>query len=175
MDVVLTKLKQKSEADVKRFLNAEIRYRKVTTLNVKEGNYIFRQMNITQEKKTSNLRILLQNSSLTLAATATMNDLSSAIKQHGVPTEDPELDERETVTSEALNEDKSDTVTLEALNEEKSDTRVEPEEQIKDLNESEVGVQDLKEGEMIAANFDDGFWLGEVIEISSTNIHISFM
>ena len=51
------------------------------------------------------------------------------------------------------NAEESGTLSSEDLNEEQTFNEADPEEQ----------VQDLREGEMVAANFDDGFWLGEVI------------
>ena len=64
------------------FLNSEIRYRKVTILNIKEQNPLFRQRGITQDKKITNLRLLLKKTSLALANTATMTDLTKVIMQN---------------------------------------------------------------------------------------------
>ena len=44
----------------------EIRYRKFTVLNVKESNPLFKQQNLTVEQLSTNLKVLLQKTDLSL-------------------------------------------------------------------------------------------------------------
>ena len=69
LDAKVTELKNQSEAELKKFLNAEVIYRKVTFLNV----------------KIKHLKLLLKKTILALAATATMEDLNTAIKTCDAP------------------------------------------------------------------------------------------
>ena len=56
-------------------LMLEVRYRKFTVLNIKESNPLFKQQNLSVEQLSTNLKLLLKKTDLTLASTATMEDL----------------------------------------------------------------------------------------------------
>ena len=53
----------------------EVRYRKFTVLNIKESNPLFKQQNLSVEQLSTNLKLLLKKTDLTLASTETMEDL----------------------------------------------------------------------------------------------------
>ena len=61
----------------------EIRFRKFTVLNIKEGNPLFKQQNLSVEQLANHLRLLLQKTDLALASTATMSDLKKVLTGDG--------------------------------------------------------------------------------------------
>ena len=62
-------------------LNLEIRYRKFTMTNVKDSCPLFRQMNVSIETKVKNLQLLIEAQTMGCKASATMEDLESAVIQ----------------------------------------------------------------------------------------------
>ena len=78
------------EKSRKSALMLEIRYRKFTVLNIKEGNPLFKQQNLSVDQLASNLKLLLQKTDLSLASTATMSDLERVLtgddQPHPTPT-----------------------------------------------------------------------------------------
>ena len=70
-------------------LMLEIRFRKFTVLNIKEGNPLFKQQNLSAEQLSCNLRLLLQKTDLTLASTATMSDLEKVLTGDSQPEPEP--------------------------------------------------------------------------------------
>ena len=75
----------------------EIRYRKFTVLNIKESNPLFKQQNLTVEQLSTNLKLLLQKTDLSLSSTATMTDLEHVLSKDKSQAEAP-------ASSEALSD-----------------------------------------------------------------------
>jgi hypothetical protein len=59
----------------------ENRFRKFTVLNIKESNPLFKQQNLTVEQLSTNLKLLLKKTDLTLSSTATMADLELVLSK----------------------------------------------------------------------------------------------
>ena len=60
-------------------LMLEIRFRKFTVLNIKEANPLFKQQNLSVEQLSTNLKLLMQKTDLSLSSTATMEDLEQVL------------------------------------------------------------------------------------------------
>ena len=74
-------------------LSLEIRYRKFTVLNIKDSNPLFKQQNLTVEQLCTNLKLLVLKTDLSMASTATMDDLAKVLtKDAGLVTEDQETE-----------------------------------------------------------------------------------
>ena len=77
LDNLVAKIKE--EKKLKVALTTEIRYRKFTLLKVKESNPLFKQRNLSIDQLTSNLRILLKNSSLDVVCSVSLEDLERVV------------------------------------------------------------------------------------------------
>lgn len=75
----------------KKALTLEVRYRKFTVLNIKESNPLFKQQNLSLDQLIINLKLLLKKTDLSLASTATMDDLETVILKVGRDTQDESL------------------------------------------------------------------------------------
>ena len=69
----------KDEKRLKSALTAEIRYRKFTLLKIKESNPFFKQRNLSSDQLVSNLRLILQKSSVGLVCSASLDDLERVV------------------------------------------------------------------------------------------------
>ena len=69
-----------NEEKLKSALTHEIRYRKFTTLNIKDSNPLFKQRNLSNEEMATNLRLLLHKTDLALSSTVTMEDLEEVVE-----------------------------------------------------------------------------------------------
>ena len=150
--------KIKEEKKLKAALTAEIRYRKFTLLKVKESNPLFKQRNLSAAQLISNLRILLKNSSLDVTCLVTLDDLDKVVGVSG-----------EEVDSENNSEK---TTTLEEKGDE-SEEEI-PQQQVE--SSFQAGPWPPKLGDHLAVNFEDGFYLGEVVEmVSAETVKVSYM
>ena len=68
------------EKKLKSALTHEIRYRKFTTLNIKDSNPLFKQRNLSNEEMATNLRLLLHKTDMALSSTVTMEDLEQVVE-----------------------------------------------------------------------------------------------
>ena len=81
----------------------EIRYRKFTVLNIKEGNPLFKQQNTSVDQLVTNLKLLLQKTDLALASTATMADLEKVLsKDADTPSDQPASLESDVIPGDQL-------------------------------------------------------------------------
>ena len=69
------------EEKLKSALTHEIRYRKFTTLNIKDSNPLFKQRNVSNDEMATNLRLLLHKTDLALSSTVTMEDLEKVVEK----------------------------------------------------------------------------------------------
>ena len=81
----------------------EIRYRKFTVLNIKEGNPLFKQQNTSVDQLVTNLKLLLQKTDLALASTATMADLEKVLSKNAdTPADQPASPESDVIPDDQL-------------------------------------------------------------------------
>ena len=152
----------------------EIRYRKFSVKNIKEDNPLFKQVNLTVDVLKENLKLLLTKTDRTMASTVTMEDLQEVIGSSDQWTEEEEGEnpiEETNVESHRLGQLGEtercidDTGEIGGDNSNNSET-----------NESVPEKWPPKIGEHIAANFDDGFHIGEVISIiDNDTVNVSYM
>ena len=156
----LDALTNRYESDSKSLRSAlryEIRYRKFTVRNIKEDNPLFKQMNLTTDELKENLRLLLTKTDRSRATTVTMEDLQGVIG-----------------TKNNRSEEIEDAV----VNIEDSVDRNEDVAENYQLTDNDSGTSNWppKIGEHIAANFDDGFHIGEVIGIiDDDTVNVTYM
>ena len=123
-------------------------------MNIKDSNPLFKQRNLSAEELVTNLKLLLQKSDLTLASTVTMDDLEKVVGT------DPIISNASTMKDPSLNLDAMDSPTC---NEERSIA-------------SGITTSSWNVGEFIAASFEDGFFIGEVLEIIDHNtVQVDYM
>ena len=134
------------EKAIKSALTAEIRYRKFTLLKIKESNPLFKQRNMSNEQLVTNLRLILQKSSVGLACSVSLEDLEKVVG-------DEDLDEDMVEGSDDLQQE-----------------MIEREESVANYEMQagsviQAGSWPPNIGEHLAVNFEDGFYIGEVLAI----------
>lgn len=143
------------ENNLRTALTSEIRYRKFTMLKIKESNPLFKQRNLTISDLTDNLRLLIQKSSLQQPTRylVTVEDLKKAVY------------DEETATADVND-------TNEVLVTASRDVPHAFENEV-----SEIPGTDMQEvfdvGEHVAVNFDDGFYIGEVLQAGEGDDHVT--
>ena len=148
----------KDEKKLKVALTSEIRYRKFTLLKVKESNPLFKQRNLSTDQLSSNLRILLKNSSLDVTCSVSLEDLDKVVGVSDEAVVDSENNDAEMTTLEESTDCENGT----------------PQQQAE--SSYKAGPWPPKIGDHLAVNFEDGFYLGEVIELVSPEVvKISYM
>ena len=117
---------------------------------------MFKQRNLPVELLVSNLRLLLQNSTLDVTCSVSLEDLDKVV---GASVD-------ETATSCV-----SDTV-----DEMDDNDAVEYSSEVQVSSSCQSGPWPPKLGDHLAVNFEDGFYIGEVIEIVSDEVvKVSYM
>ena len=146
----------KDEKRLKSALVAEIRYRKFTLLKIKESNPIFKQRNMSSDQLVSNIRLILQKSSVGLVCSVSLEDLEKVVGEAelvGVQAEE--------VAGSDLQQEGVLPVAAQ------------------DVSAKSMGTSEPwppKIGEHLAVNVEDGFYVGEVVQIVSEEIvKVSYM
>ena len=194
-DRIVDKFK-KDEQSLRNALIYEIRYRKFTVNNIKEDNPLFKQRNLSVEELVANLKLLLTKTDRTMASTVTMEDLEGVI---GV--EQADCPSKKSSGNKENNESKSKKVKKGSKksntdSSKRSNKKQKPDNEISNTTTSSTKTNnDDKEsintsgseaeeysrwppeiGEHIAVNFDDGFHIGEVLEIiDDETVGVSYM
>ena len=149
--------KIKDEKALKSALTAEIRYRKFTLLKIKESNPLFKQRNLSTEQLVTNLRLIVQKSSVGLACSVSLDDLVKVVGE-----------------DDLFEEMVEDNVELQIELMEEDETTAGQEVQAG--SSLQTGPWPPKLGEHLAVNFKDGFYVGEVLEIlDNETVKVSYM
>ena len=157
----------KDDKAVKTALTAEIRYRKFTLLKIKESNPLFKQRNLSAEQLISNLRFILQKSTLGLVCSVSLEDLEKVVEDSNVEDSNVEDSNVEDESTEKSSDERVDMI-------EKDVTETLHEAQLEFPHQ--VGPWPPKLGDHLAVNFEDGFYLGEVAElVNSETVKVSYM
>ena len=153
----------KDEKSLRSALVFEIRYRKFTVLNIKDDNPLFSQVNLTIGQLKENLKLLLTKTDRTMASTVTMADLEKVIGI-GKAIVDPLSED---ICEQQNSEEHASVIPTETNRSQKVSDTVEKLKQ--------VGWPPQL-GEHIAASFDSGFYIGEVVGyIDDDTVDVSYM
>ena len=147
----------KDDKALKSALTSEIRYRKFTLLKIKESNPLFKQRNVPSQQLVTNLRLLLQKSSVGLACSVSLDDLEKVVGEDELVEE--VIEGRDDMQKELMEVDSTP-----AMHELQAGSAV------------QAGPWPPKMGEHLAVNFEDGFYIGEVIAIiDEETVKVSYM
>ena len=149
-----------------------MRYRKFTLLNIKDSNPLFAQMKVETPDLISNLRLLIQKVSLTLASSVTMEDLKEAIENS-----DPVNEGEHAVNKEGIPDYLNDETVPEIEFVKNTNTDFVVRQPVSSTLES-IGpvIWPPSVGTYIAVNFEDGFYIGEVVSPAlGTKVRVDYM
>ena len=177
------KLLYNDEKLLRKALMYEIRYRKFTYLNIKDSNPLFAQMKLTNDQMICNLRMLINNMALCLKSSVTMEDLKTAIENDEAPSIEAIAPISEATTPipeatapipdvtapipEATSSSPKATTSIPEATTRSPETNADP-MTVENADVNSIGpvLWPPKIQDHILINFDDGFRICEVVEVS---------
>ena len=139
----------------------EIRYRKYSSLSIKFDNLLFLQKKCDVLTLSNNLKLLLMKTDSTLAAKATLDDLEEVIASDFIHSSTDDADLAHPI--EEVNPISS------------NDTGLPLGAEVNEIEDITQSDSFLSVGTHIAANFSDGFYLGEILAVYGDTIKVSYM